>query len=227
MFQVLLYMVGYKYYDEEKTRRSAEVLKPKTGESLEIFIKRCKTLGFEACDPRNVVDHYKHMENELIKGDLEKKRNKNLSILCVNIINDFNIASCIRASNAFVCQTIYIFGNKKYDRRGCVGSYMFENIKYIDNLDSLKILFKEFSNIISVDNISTAKSLVDFKWDFDGKTLLILGQESIGVPGEILELSTDTLYIPQFGSVRSLNVAQACAITLYDYNAKLLLTNNL
>lgn len=219
-------MIGYKYYDKAKTRRSAIVLTPNRNEKLAAFLKRCEREGFVAEDPRNVVDHYKNMENEIIKGDLEKKRNKNLSILCVNLISDFNIASCIRASNAFVSQTVYIYGNKKWDKRGTVGTHVYENIETIPDFNALQNLFKDFDRIVSIDNVENSKSLIEFEWNFNEKTLIVMGQESIGVPGEILEASTDVVYIPQFGSVRSLNVAQACAIALYDYNAKKLVANN-
>ena len=53
------------------------------------------------------------------------------------------------------------------------------------------------------------------------KTLLCLGQESIGLPKEVIAKCDKLVHIPQYGSVRSLNVATAAGIAMYDYVRKL------
>lgn len=213
--------VGYKYFDEARTRRSAEVLRMNPGEKLEKFRKRCEKLGFEMYDSRNLVDHYKNMSNELIRGDLDAHRHPNLYLMCVNIINDFNVASCIRASNAFGVREVLLFGEKRFDQRGDVGTRHYANFRHVKDLDSLDNVISEFDEVISLDNCDGSKDIASHTWDYDKKILIIAGQESIGVPGELLEMSTHILYIKQMGSVRSLNVAQAVSVALYDYNAKM------
>jgi len=212
--------VGYKFFDEAKTRRSADVLYMKPNENLIQFQKRCELLGYEAIDKRNVIDHYKHLSDELIKGDLDENRIPNLSVLCINIIGDFNISSCQRNCNAFGCQDLYIFGNKKYDKRGAVGTERYTPFKHVKDVDNLNELLKNFDCVVSLDNCSGARPINEYKWNFDKKTLIIVGQESIGVPDEILKLSHDIVYIKQRGSVRSINAANACGIALYDYSFK-------
>ncbi len=213
--------IGYKFTDESKTRRSAEVLTMDPGEPLAHFKKRCKKLGFEALDKRNVIDHYKVLTDELIKGDLDENRHQNLSVLCVNIVNDFNIASCQRNANAFGCQDLYIYGSKRYDRRGAVGVERYTPFKHVQGVEDLNELFSKFDNIISLDNCEGSSPIDEYQWPFDKKTLIVVGQESIGVPEEILNASHKILYIRQRGSVRSINAANACGIALYDYNTKL------
>jgi tRNA G18 (ribose-2'-O)-methylase SpoU len=213
--------VGYKYFDDARTRRSADVLKMEPGEKLEQFKKRCVSLGFDCVDKRNVIDHYKNLSDELIKGDLEENRIANLSVLCVNIVNDFNIASCQRNCNAFGCQDLYIFGDKKYDKRGSVGVERYTPFKHVKNIDVLSELFEDFDIIVSLDNCSNSVPIDEYVWDFNKKTLIVIGQESIGVPNEILNRSNAIVYIRQRGSVRSINAANACGIALYDYSSKL------
>jgi tRNA G18 (ribose-2'-O)-methylase SpoU len=191
------------------------------GEKLEQFKKRCVSLGFDCVDKRNVIDHYKNLSDELIKGDLEENRIANLSVLCVNIVNDFNIASCQRNCNAFGCQDLYIFGDKKYDRRGSVGVERYTPFKHVKNIDVLSELFEDFDIIVSLDNCSNSVPIDEYVWDFNKKTLIVIGQESIGVPNEILNRSNAIVYIRQRGSVRSINAANACGIALYDYSSKL------
>jgi tRNA G18 (ribose-2'-O)-methylase SpoU len=214
-------LVGYKWYDAEKTRRSAEVLHQIDGEPAKKFEKRCIDNGFEPIDSRNVVDHYKFFNDELIKGDLNARRH-NYSILCVNLINDFNIASVIRANNAFCGKEIILFGNKKYDRRGTVGTHTYENFRHVRELDELGSTMSEFDVVVGIDNVASATAINEYTWQHDKKTLIVLGQESIGIPGEIMDMCNDLLFIKQYGSVRSLNVAQAAAIVMYDYCSKII-----
>jgi tRNA G18 (ribose-2'-O)-methylase SpoU len=50
---------------------------------------------------------------------------------------------------------------------------------------------------------------------------MIFGQEQIGVPTEILNICNDILYIPQYGSVRSINVGTASGILMNSYCFKI------
>jgi tRNA G18 (ribose-2'-O)-methylase SpoU len=50
---------------------------------------------------------------------------------------------------------------------------------------------------------------------------MIFGQEQIGVPTEILNICNDILYIPQYGSVRSINVGTASGILMNSYCSKI------
>lgn len=214
-------MVGYKWVDSAKTRRSADVLKMEPGEKLAQFQKRCRLLGYEAVDSRNLVDHMKFMSEELILGELEKTRHPNLYLMLINIVNDFNIASCLRAANCFGVKEVILFGDKKYDRRGTVSAHNYTVFNYVKTLDDFQSIKKDFDMIISLENCDGSQPLNNFQWDYNKKTLVIVGQESIGVPGEFLEISDAILEIRMRGSLRSLNVAQAASIALYDYNTKI------
>lgn len=53
------------------------------------------------------------------------------------------------------------------------------------------------------------------------KTLLLAGEEGRSIPPEILDLVDDIVYIYMTGTVRSLNLASAVSIAMYDYNTKI------
>ena len=169
-------------------------------------------------DTRNVIDNYRHWEVELIREDLNRRRH-NFSILCCNWQNDFNIGSVIRNANAFCASSVYIYGRKKYDRRGAVGTHHYENIEWLKKIDNLdKLLEEKEHNLVAVDNVAGAVEINDFIWP--PRCLMAFGQEQIGVESEILERAKDVIYIPQFGSVRSINVACASAICMHDWISK-------
>jgi tRNA G18 (ribose-2'-O)-methylase SpoU len=167
-------------------------------------------------DTRNIIDYYHYWNNEAILTDLDTKRH-NFSILCSNIGYDFNLSSVVRNSNAFLAKEVIIYGRKKYDRRGAVGTHNYTHFKHVKETDNLDEVFSEFNLVVGIDNINTAKPIENFKWDSNIKTLICFGQEQIGLPQEVIQRCHHLLYIKQYGSVRSLNVGCASAIVMYDY----------
>lgn len=170
-------------------------------------------------DNRNVIDHYKYWTNEAILADLNAKRH-NFSVLVCNIEYDFNIATVIRNANAFLAKEVIIYGRKKYDRRGTVGTHNYTQFRYVRESNNLDELFGEFDLVVGIDNINNAEPIENFIWDPKVKLLLCFGQEQIGLQSEVLNRCHKILYIKQYGSVRSLNVGCASSIVMYDYCKK-------
>jgi tRNA G18 (ribose-2'-O)-methylase SpoU len=167
-------------------------------------------------DNRNIIDHYKYWKHEAILADQDKNRCE-LIIACENFANDFNIATVIRSSNAFLCKKVYIIGNKRYDRRGCCGSYHYEHLENVKSFSEVLELNQEHVPI-ALDNIDSAQSIYDYSWP--EKAILLLGQESIGITQESLKLCNDVVYIQQHGAVRSLNVGSAASIAMSFYRSQ-------
>ncbi len=166
--------------------------------------------------PFNVSDAYRDWEVDAIKADLNKKRLP-FSILAINLINDFNISCVIRSANVFTANKIYIYGKRRYDRRGTVGAHNYENIIYLKEIEELLLLTQEYI-FIGLDNIDNATNIESFKWPV--KSMIVVGQEQLGIPDDILTLCQYKVYIPQRGSVRSLNVASAASISMYSYTTQ-------
>lgn len=169
-------------------------------------------------ESRNLIDHYHYWTNEAIKADLDTKRN-NFYVVCSNIGYDFNIASVIRSANAFLAKEIMIVGRRKYDRRGTVGTHIYSNIKFTNDELELKNYLQD-KHVVAIEITDSAQSLEGYQWPQDRPVAMIFGQEQIGVDHKILSLANDIIYIKQYGSVRSLNVGCAAAITMYDYCLK-------
>lgn len=169
-------------------------------------------------DNRNIIDFYKYWKTDAIKADLDTKRH-NFSVLISNKFNDFNIGSVIRNANAFLAREVIVYGRKKYDRRGTVGTYNYENLRHVRYVDDL--VFPDDALIIGVDNIEGAKAVESFDWPTDQHIVLCFGQEDVGLPQEIIDRCDQLVYISQYGSVRSLNVGCASAIMMYDLTRKI------
>ena len=180
-----------------------------------------------ASESRNIIDHYHYWNHEAILADLDSRAN-NFSIICSNLYNDFNIATCIRNANAFLAKRVFIYGSKQYDRRGTVGTHHYVRSVHCGTLDrlvqGLDTLAEQVGplHIVAVDNIKNARRIDSYAWPKEKHVVMVLGQEQVGVPKELLDMAQDCVYIAQYGSVRSLNVGTASGVVMYDYCAKIL-----
>ena len=171
-------------------------------------------------DTRNVIDYYKEWENDQIKADLDTRRLP-FVVGLENISGDFNKSTIIRSSNAFLAKESWIIGNKRWDRRGAVGTHNYIHLKYAPSLDHIYLHEPHIRDMrwVAVDNVAGAIPITDYEWKPD--TFMIFGEESRGVSPMALGMADDIVMIPQLGSVRSLNVGVAGGIIMYDYASKL------
>lgn len=168
-------------------------------------------------DNRNIIDFYKYWTTDAIIADLDTKRN-NFSVLISNKLNDFNIGSVIRNANAFMAKEVILYGKKRFDHRGAVGTHHYTHFKHVKELEELN--FPD-SIVIGVDNIDKSKPIESFIWPKDKHILLVFGQEDVGIITELQGICQDFIYIHQYGSVRSLNVGCASGIAMYSLCSQL------
>lgn len=173
-----------------------------------------------APETRNVIDHYAYWTHDAILADLDAKRH-NFSVLCVNLGNDFNIATVIRNANAFLANEVFIYGRKKWDRRGAVGTHNYNRMTHFgeDDLDALLTHIGDMY-VVCIDNVDNAEDINEMDWPTDKHVLIVMGQEQIGIPQLFLDKCDKVCYIPQYGSVRSLNVGTASGIAMNSYCRK-------
>lgn len=171
-------------------------------------------------DNRNVINFYKYWETDAIIADLDTKRH-NFSILCANIQGDFNIGTVVRNANAFLAKEVIIYGKRKFDIRGTVGTHHYTHFQHVNELDDISVLKTPETYIIGVDNIDGAEAIDDIQFPADKHIIFALGEENSGLTPEMLAICDSLVYIKQFGSVRSLNVGSASAIIMYEYCRRL------
>ena len=113
---------------------------------------------------------------------------------------------------------MFYLGKKRYDKRGAVGTYHYTDINHLPDRNELFKLKQKYTFVALENGISSAESMYDFVWP--DNSLIIVGEEGIGITKETLDMCDKFVYIPQYGSVRSLNAASALSIALYDYVSK-------
>lgn len=169
-----------------------------------------------ATDNRNVIDYYKYWNEDAIKASLDKVR-FNFIVAIENFDKDFNISTTIRNCNAFTGKEIWILGRRRWDRRGAVGTHHYEHLKFGASIQDVIDTHPDY-RVVVFENYDNTIDIREYDWNEN--TIMVFGQESIGVTDEALDLADDVVYIPQFGSTRSLNVGVASGIAMYSYIQK-------
>ena len=179
------------------------------------------------CKDFNVIEDYKNCTVEEVNRKLRETAFP-YAVLMQHIQGDFNIGTVIRNANAFNAEKVFYFGNKRYDRRGTVGTHHYTDIQYLTDLDKLRDLKKEYC-FIGVDNTESSESIFDLSWkklevtttrllqNDLRKSLFLFGEENNGLIPEVLDMCDVVVHIPQFGSVRSLNVGTASGVVMYEF----------
>lgn len=171
-------------------------------------------------DPRNLIDHFKYWQHDAILAALDARRNPFVVVL-ENFAYDFNIGTAIRNANAFLARELWVVGRRRFDRRGAMGTHRYQHVHHTaDGPALLARLREDGMRIVAVDNTPGAVSLFDYRWARE--SVLVFGQEQIGVSPETLAVADDVVYIPQYGSTRSINVGTASGIAMYAYAAAVL-----
>lgn len=169
-------------------------------------------------DTRNVIDHFRYWEDEAIRAALDEHRQP-FSVAVENLAHDFNIGTVVRNANAFLASCVYVCGRRKWDKRGAVGTYKYGHVEHRPDIrDLLQEKKAAGIPIVAIEQTEEAVSLYDFSWPRE--CLMLLGQESIGTSPWALSMADHHVYIPQFGSTRSLNVGVASGLAMFAWQTQ-------
>ena len=184
-----------------------------------------------SADYRNVTDFYKGKSDDEIRADLDQRRGEMISIM-QNLSHDFNKASAVRNSNAFGMRKLIFLnpenpaipdapeGIKKWDRRGSLGTQNYEHIEHRRVTDYQAVfnqLHADGYTIYAVDNTPGYQPQSLYNVTFPAKSAFLFGEERLGLADDLIAAADAMIYIPQYGSVRSINVSVAHGIIAAFY----------
>ena len=154
----------------------------------------------------------------------EFKNQKKLPIIVVldNIRSLNNVGSFFRTSDAFNIEAVYLCGitaqpPHREIQKTALGATESVEWKYFETteqaLDTLKQ--KEFL-IYAIEQTENSIYLQEFIYNFD-KIALVFGNEVDGVGQNVINLSKNSIEIPQFGTKHSFNVSISYGIVLWHF----------
>ena len=168
----------------------------------------------------NVLDSLK----DLAVPDIAKychSKSTPASVAMINIAGDFNLSTMIRNANFFGFRSVHYVGKKKWDKRGSVGTHHYTPIYHHKDEESF-LMQLSGRTIIAVENnipeyADKTVNLFNYTFDTNNQPIFIFGEENRGLSNTILDRVNVILTIPNYGSVRSLNVGTASGIVMGIY----------
>lgn len=166
----------------------------------------------------NVKDEFKPLTNQEIR-DILKATCYKAAAAFENWMGDFNLSSGFRNANGFNLQELFYIGKKQWDRRGAVGCHNYMDISHYRTFSDFKDAVSDRYVLIGVDNIEGSIPVTDFEWPEN--SLMIFGEEGLGLTKEAVASCEHVVHIPMYGSVRSFNCSTSSGIIMYDYITKM------
>ena len=166
-------------------------------------------------DRRNVVDAYRYWTVEGIVADLDTRRHP-FHVAIENWAHDMNIGSVVRTANAFLATEVHIVGRRRWNRRGAMVTDRYQHIRHHDDVAGLVAWARESgAPLIGVDNTPGSVALEGY--ELPRSSVLVFGQESVGLSDGARDACDAVLHIRQFGSTRSINAGAAAAIAMHAW----------
>lgn len=172
----------------------------------------CAELNGQSLNGFNVRDEFKTMTVEEIKAEQEK-RHRDFAVAAVNVKNSLNTSTLIRSAVIFGANKFYVIGDKKFDRRGCVGAQNYIDIIHLTIDEAIATIKADGWYPVAIEQ--NGNHLHNYKhFHFIRKPCIVLGSESDGLPQQMLDEIPYSIEIFQPGVLRSLNVAVAGSIVM-------------
>lgn len=166
-------------------------------------------------DRRNVADRFRYWRHDAIVADLAAKANP-FHVAIENWRHDNNIGTVVRNANAFGAAGVHVVGRRSWNRRGAMVTDRYLTVHHHDDFSALQDFAREYDlSLVGIDNLPGSVSI--FTNPPPQRAILVMGQEGPGLSEAAREAVSAILFIPQFGSTRSINAGVASGIAMAEW----------
>ncbi len=144
------------------------------------------------------------------------ERPRELIVACPPMRSNVNLSRIVRAASCCGVRRLISCGSGRLDKeitREIGDSIQIDVHRTL--LPVLKKLRAEGYQLVGLEQTSTSELLYTFP--FQRKTVLVIGNERLGIEDEVLRVLDHTVEIPVYGLPYSHNAATATAMALYEY----------
>ena len=160
-------------------------------------------------------------EINVIKGDRDHSRHPKIpiSILLDRLRSAHNVGNILRLADAVNAEKVICGGytacppHPKLEK-SAMGADKIVSTEHVDNsLDAIREYKKNGYTVIGVETVENAESIFDIQLNWP--TLLVFGNEALGIQEENLKECDSFISLPSFGLKNSVNVSNCAAVVLY------------
>jgi len=142
-----------------------------------------------------------------------------IDIVCINFQHDGNLGYLIRSAACFGAHRIHVIGAvPPRSILDPLSGSLYDYVKIKQHSSPMAFLDyvrdKEIG-LISAEICEGAEPITSYKFNFTGPIALVVGNEEVGIPLEILK-NSKKIYIPMPGVGYCLNTSQTANIILYE-----------
>lgn len=143
-------------------------------------------------------------------------RPRDIIVACAPTRSQVNLATIIRTAGCCGVGKVIVCGNERIDPKIARDSLDHVEIERHRTLGgSLKALAKAGYALVGLEQTTNSVSLHEF--EFARRTVLVIGNERLGISAEDLSLLNACVEIPVWGHPHSYNVGTAAAMAMYEY----------
>ena len=166
----------------------------------------------------NSVDFFKTISETSINKDAE------LIIIAWKIINPGNIGHIIRLAHNIGARELYFISGKNEYRESKIkktAGFSFNQMKW-------KFISEEQFDSIIVPGFTTVAletcedSTNIYSKSLPQKMVLVAGNESFGLPPDLIEQCKEKIHIPMPGACKSMNVSHALSVACFEWYRQML-----
>jgi len=150
------------------------------------------------------------------KGPTTLRQPRELIVACVPMRSNVNISQIARTASACAVEKMIICGNASL--KGKIARDAVSELKLSTHRSLSPVLTKlkkEGYRIVGIEQTSNSQNIHHFS--FERRTVLVVGNERLGISEEILAQLDDVIEIPVWGLPHSYNAASATNMVLYEY----------
>jgi len=145
-----------------------------------------------------------------------------VTIILDNVLDTYNVGSIFRLADAVAAKKVYLCGETLTPPNPRIKKASIETWKWVDwqyaptALDAIAELKmkNEKLKIIAVEQDKRSKPFYEVRYEFP--LAIVVGNETIGVSKEVLDMADAIVELPMWGVNKSLNVMVSCGIVLYE-----------
>lgn len=133
--------------------------------------------------------------------------------------NPQNVGSLIRLTDNIGGNKLILLDDENDKRESSIKktaglSYKNVELSYQATADFLNNLPSDYT-LCAIETSTGASNI--FQTELPEKIVILVGSESKGLPQELLQKAAITVYIPMTGKCKSMNISQACAVSLFEW----------
>ena len=150
------------------------------------------------------------------KPATELIRPRELIVACVPMRSNVNISTIARTASAMAAQKLVLCGNASLISKIARDGIESLEVSIHRTLPPvIKRLKADGYRAVGLEQTTDSQSLHEFR--FERRTVLVVGNERLGINEDVLSLLDDVIEIPVWGMPHSYNAASATNMALYEY----------